>query len=564
MMNALKKLIFVEFKQNHPLRQMSASIPEDQQWQKYLMYFGILSGLFFLLVIFLIPFYSGMYLVLALMDLSFYMIAIGYIVAQTGIFMLAMVQIVQTIYFSKDIERLLPLPVKPSSILLSKLTVTYVSQLLLALIIMVPCYIIFGFGESVYFFQWLSLGALIFLAPILPIALAAVIALFVMPAINVSRFRHVLKYVAGFLGIAIFVGVQIWFQTFAFNEGNQTEPYEQLLQDGGPVQLLTTYYPIIDWVIQAVIATNFYLYWVLLFGGHAIIIGLLIVLANRLFLKGLVEMNGGQRSKLKQNKNKKGKDGQTDMAIRIEEPQSPLIALYKKEWRTFLRTPTFFTQCLFSSVMFVFIAFAGSFANISRTGVIGLLADYSTHPMIIWGTASLVFLVGSTNFIAASSISREGKQFLFSKTLPVDVPVHLQAKWLHACSFGGIMAALIFAVAVFVFHAGILHVLVGVLLGIVGFTISTSMGIWTNLTHPHISWTNEKQAFQNGIGSIVYLVLMFLIMIGHAVSVGVLSLIGVQVWIIVLIVLSISSIASYGTYRYMINVGEEKYPSIEK
>ena len=111
-----------------------------KQWKKLLLYLVLLVCMLPTLVLIAMLFYYG-FDYMRLLDQAGYLINVGFLMTAVIIFLFSIFAIPSVYYFSKDIDHLLVLPIKPEVILTSKLAVCIVYEYLFAAAVLVPMYI---------------------------------------------------------------------------------------------------------------------------------------------------------------------------------------------------------------------------------------------------------------------------------------------------------------------------------------------------------------------------------------------------------------------------------------
>lgn len=271
-----------------------------------------------------------------------------------GIFLLglALLTIIQSIisatnvfYFSKDLEYIFPLPLKPREILISKLNVILVTEYVMELIFAVAPIIVYGILTSAgVMFYIVSLLVLI-IFPIIPILIATFIIMVIMSFSKGVKNKDRFKLIAPLLGIALALVL-----SFAFSgtsELSEADLLNALTQANSMVEMVSDTLPIIKPGINAIVNASF-IEFLKLLGITAICYIVFILIGNKLYFRGAV---GNFSSGAKKGKNITGKD------IKINSVGKSYIA---KEFKMLFKNPIFFVQCVLPSVLMP-VVFLGIF-----------------------------------------------------------------------------------------------------------------------------------------------------------------------------------------------------------
>ena len=228
-----------------------------------------------------------------------------------GIFLLALalLTILQSIvgatnvfYFSKDLEFILPLPLKPREILIAKLNVILVTEYIMEILFAVAPIITYGVltsaGPMFYIISLLVL--LIF--PIIPILIATFIIMIIMSFSKGVKNKDRFRLIAPILGIII--ALVFSFAISGTSEITDDELIELLMQANSMVEVVSDTLPVIKPAINAILNSSF-IEFLKLLGIIAVFYIVFIIIGNKLYFRGAV---GNLSSGAKKGKNITGKD----------------------------------------------------------------------------------------------------------------------------------------------------------------------------------------------------------------------------------------------------------------
>ncbi len=155
----------------------------------------------------------------------------GFLVSSLTIFFFGVFYVISIFYFSKDIENLLPLPLRPSEILAAKFTVALFYEYLTEFIFLAPILIGFGIaGKAGLMYCIYSL--IIFLAlPVLPLIYASVITLLIMGFTSLAKNKDRFRIIGGIAAMTLAVGLNA-FITKISSSSMSADELQQLLAQG--------------------------------------------------------------------------------------------------------------------------------------------------------------------------------------------------------------------------------------------------------------------------------------------------------------------------------------------
>ena len=417
--------------------------------------------------------------------------------AQLIVFFFGILTVTSNLYFSKDNAILAPMPFRKSVVFSAKFTVAYFGELFISALFVVPTTVtvgivadLSGFAFPWYYYPLCAIAALV--APIVPLAIISLISVPLMRLAAIFK-RH---KVGQALAMTVLYGVFIALY-FAMIIGlNSTEPGEML--GGGAVSALKTIkevgvmnLPLVALMTGLKLPTE----GILIACGAAA--GVLALLALTFFVgtffslaseEGYARSAGGKR-----------KSRSTFDSARIPgAKRSAYSAFLIKEFKTLFNTPVLLMNVILTlvlpAVMMVFFRFVYSggeeFEMFTVDGV---------NMMVVGMITYVCFLVcSSSNPVSSIGFSREGKNLLYLKTLPVSAKVIVYSKLAFA-TIVSVVSAIFMAVA-FPFCTGIYNpvaIVLFPLLMLAGSFASNCMLLYNDLKNPNYTWNNISEISKN-------------------------------------------------------------------
>lgn len=409
-----------------------------------------------------------------------------------GIFLLglALLTIIQSIisatnvfYFSKDLDYILPLPLKPREILISKLNVILVTEYVMELIFAVAPITVYGILTSAGpMFYIVSLLVLI-IFPIIPILIATFIIMVIMSFSKGVKNKDRFKLIAPLLGITLALVL-----SFAFSgtsELSEADLLKALTQANSMVEMVSDSLPIIKPGINAIVNSSF-IEFLKLLGITAICYIVFILIGNKLYFRGAV---GNLDSGAKKGKNITGKD------IKINLVGKSYVA---KEFKMLFKNPIFFVQCVLPSVLMP-VVFLGIFivsinSNNSQEVISefqNVLSGFIETPIGLAAILALTEFLTSMLYIAPTAISRDGQNAIFMKYIPVPYYKQLVYKGIPNVVFGTITSIIVLVFVYVVAKTSILFLLTAFVLNLVLLILQTILMELVDLRKPKLEWSTE-------------------------------------------------------------------------
>ena len=151
----------------------------------------------------------------------------------SGVIFLGIIQTLFTslnfLFFSKDIENLLPLPITPLKIIMSKFNCIIISQYFVCTAILFPVLITYGVLLNCAIQFYLVSLLIIALLPIVPVTISSFLIILVMKATKIVKNKEAVQYLSVFLTIALVIGIQILSSSTSGNNITNMELAENLV-----------------------------------------------------------------------------------------------------------------------------------------------------------------------------------------------------------------------------------------------------------------------------------------------------------------------------------------------
>ncbi|HHW99009.1 MAG TPA: hypothetical protein GX738_05175 [Firmicutes bacterium] len=556
-MSMLFKLVVLNIKNTFGLSVLRDRIRKREKiWQPLLMAllllysFGVLSFMFSRLASGLVM--AGMQFGQPEIAFTIAIVAIQLVVLIMGLFL-----VISTFYFSSDLSILVPLPLRPSYIFTSKLATVLINELLTAAFFFVPtviAYTRFAGGNLVY---WLTLLIVFLLVPMLPLAIASVLALGLMKVIN-RRHRDTLMVIGSLIIVSLSLGLNFFIQA---SVGDNPAALEEILASRfGLIETVGSRFPGSVWATKAIALAGTGEGWLnlgLFLAMTAVAMLLLMALSEKLFYAGLI--GGDEVSRKSKQLSQAQWEAQTS-------PGSVFAALFWREWKLFIRTPIFALNGFLGALVMPIALIMPFFAQGRGGQLTELMVLVHTEPgstALTLGVAAIIILLGAMNTIASTSISREGKLFYISKMIPVPAETQARAKLTHAFVGTIISAVPITAFYIFFIKPSLVNVVAAVLIGLSGSLLGLAVGLYIDMRWPRLHWTNPQHAVKNNFNAVIPMFLEMAVLGGSAFLAYKLIAAQWSVYLIYTTFLALFSITGLIVFYLTVAAAEKRYHSLD-
>lgn len=478
-----------------------------------------------------------------------------------GIFLLglALLTIIQSIisatnvfYFSKDIEYILPLPLKPKEILISKLNVILITEYIMEIIFAVTPITIYGIinlqGPMFYIISLLVL--IVF--PIIPILIATFIIMIIMSFSKRFKNKDRFRLIAPLIGIIL--AVIMSFSLSGTTNYSEEDLLNSLKQANSMVEMVSDNLPIIKPAINAIVNSSFVEFLKLL-GITLILYIVFILIGNKIYFRGVIGNLSSGTKKGKEVKLKK---------IKINSIGKSYII---KEFKVLLKNPIFFIQCVLPSVLMPII-FLGIFivtlnTNNSQEALNefkSVLGIYIETPIGLAIIISVTEFLTSMLYIAPTVISRDGQNAIFMKYIPISYYKQLIYKGIPNIFFGTITSTIVIAFIYILAKPSLVFLLTVFIINLILLILQTLLMELVDLRKPKLEWTTEYAVVKQNL-NLLWPVVLNLLEIGIILIISILlNFTNYLLTAIILIVIHI--IITYFVNKYMYKNQNELFNKI--
>jgi len=435
-------------------------------------------------------------------------LAVAFIFAQLFVLFLGIFYMMGAFYFSKDLHILIPLPLKPYQVLGSKFVAVMVNEYLTVLPLLLPPIIIYGTGTGGGVLYWLK-GLLLMLAtPVIPLILSSLFIVILMRFINIKKNKDLLAIVGGFIGLFIILGSNLFLQRIP--EGDEQEFIKGfLIKQSGLIEEIGRKFPPGLWATYGLARPGLegLGYFALFMVVSAALFAVLMWLGDRIFYRGL--LSGQEVARRRRSLSEE------EASRRYGRVSSPVSAIFRREWKLFLRTPVYVLNGLSGPIigpfMLVFMLAAQGQSEEAKEIFTFLEKPEFALPVSLGGLGLMLFTAGM-NVVASTALSREGQTFWIAKMIPVAPRHQVLGKLLHAflISAFGVVVTGIMLVAFLGFS--VIRTAVLLVLGLMGSMLLASLGLLTDVMHPKLDWNTPQEAMKQNVNGLFGMLLTLLIM----------------------------------------------------
>lgn len=451
-------------------------------------------------------FVSGAYDYLYKIGRQELILSVGISFASVFIFFFAIAFSLNVLYFSKDIDIFLPLPLRPWEILASKITLVIIYEYITEAFILLPVFFVYGYkdGAGVLYFIY---SILIFLVvPIIPVVIASILNMIIMSFTNIGSHKDKLKILGGIFGMAFAVGLNIVIQKMNINNGDYRNMLKTISEGNNSIMSFSgRLFPHTDIAVNALAYSNNlkgFMDLVLFVILNAAVVVLFLLIGEKLYFKGAV---GGSEIS---SKNREIDYAKMDRKVL---KKSAFKTLLSQEMKILFRTPVYFMNCIVSNfilpIIFIipFLIQPNSFHKSFGEMNISINANTALLFSVISIAAGMI--LGAINSITSTAISREGKNIFIKKYIPVSYKTQIMAKVFSGVLVGSLTTIIILIVSKIFINISVYFLCIAFVVSILGILFTAFTGILIDLNFPKLNWDNEVKAVKQNFNSFINVII---------------------------------------------------------
>lgn len=403
--------------------------------------------------------------------------------------------IISKIYYSRDVELLLPLPLRQNNIYLSKILGSVAIAFLASLVIFIPLIfplVKYGSLNLIKFFSiiFLNLSNIIFTLLILSI----ILILFMRAFAGLGGLKNLLQA----LGFIIGIGVTLMPQLITRSNLSKEVVEKNII---GFIKHLFPQVYLVDKIYVMNNIPGFFISLGILLLMALILFALSFPLA-RLMIAGVLRANtSGSKAK------RKGENKNTSIAI----------SLAKKDMTNVIKTPVYFFNLASGAFMFPILMIFGFLKGESIKHIQDFFANtesfgFGKIDVFFALLMGLFFYAAFMTPLSITSITREGKNIFLMQTLPISYEDQIKGRILGSSLFQFVSTIPIIIFLAYLIGFDGLYILAMLIGSCLGSYASSSFGIYYGIKYPKLDWENPQDAVKRNFPVFLFSILSMAVM----------------------------------------------------
>ena len=395
------------------------------------------------------------------------------------------------VYFEDDISYLLPLPLKPEELVLSRFFAVFIGENMMQFAVVIAVVTGFGIAHPMNVFQWIFALAGGFLLPIIPTAVIAILGMLLMTFTRFIKKKETVRRISFAIILIILAAGAVMLVSIDI-EDIVTYIIEGTAVDILFVRILDVLFPQTG-MIASFMASGSVLP-LLIYAVICVLSVLLLAVASHFFYMESV-------TRLNETTHVQKNAASSVPAV----SRTAGMTLFVKEMRMLVRTPAFMTNCVAANFVWpVFVPIFGKImgADMSR-GAVASYFDVPKHVSVsLMVILAVTMVTAAMNCLGSDAFSREGKGFDYIKSIPVSYKLQWNVKLAAAMvwTLAGTVPFFVFFVIYAGFEAG--TAVLAVLTVCAACLFVTELGMLLDSLNPKLFWLDALSALRENYNTV--------------------------------------------------------------
>ena len=469
-------------------------------------------------IIFLVLYLGGMLFflektaldVLGKLGMENVLVAMAIMLAMIGTLIMSFFFIMSSLFLGRDAGYLAALPLKPRTILGSKLAQVWVSETLISAVLLLPACIQYGIRVGAGIGFYVRLIPVWLLVDVIPIAIVAFVSTLLIRLTALWKHREMLTTVFSILFVVAYM-------ILMFNMGGMTgdsasggEMMEQFFMNySARITMLTKVFPPATWAAQGLLGDwgQLALYIAANLAAAALVIWLVGYVYRKLSLLQTEAPTGDSRKRTVKESFETG---------------SAFKACVQRELRTILRVPSYATNILpiaFMPLLMVIMLYFVIGRSSGEGGTLQqLLAGAVSETLITGILFAAMAYVGGMNPALSTAVTREGKGHDMMKSLPVPVETIIRSKFVVGFGLSAI-GTLSAGIALVVILPGMtVSVILASVMSLLFAYLNACLALIRDIRKPRLDWVTEQEAVKQNFGVMISMLISWGILIALGIA----------------------------------------------
>lgn len=412
---------------------------------------------------------------------------------------------VNVLYFTKDTEYILPLPLKPYQIIIARTNVIIIVQFFIEIIVGLIPLIVYGFKMNCGPMFYIPVLISLVLLPILPTLIISLLVMVLMSFSKMTKNKNKFQLFATFFVFAVTIAFSIAILRMDSSAISDEQLAQMLTKANGIIDLIKGYFPTLKYFINAIISNNIFtmvLEFVKAIGITAVAYVIYALLAQKLYFKGLIgSLFSGEKKKSKKK-------------IKLETKRKSIARRYiAKEMKTLIRNPVYMVQCVLPAIILPILCVAFiliSFDEEAVSEIMQALSGLNANGLVMLTVIGITQFFSMMVSVSVTAISRDGKNAVFMKYIPVPLYKQYIYKTIPNIIMNLFLIVIVLAVGEYLFKFSLLDFVIIFVISMLMNIAQSFMMILVDLKRPKLKWDSEYAVVKQNLNLIFPMLFSFL------------------------------------------------------
>lgn len=418
---------------------------------------------------------------------------------------------INLLYFTKDTDSVLPLPIKPYQIILARTNVIMLVDLVVNIFVGLVPLLIYGYMLKCDSMFYISSIITLIILPILPVILISLLIMIIMSFSKITKNRNRFQLIATLLVIILIILLSVGMTKLEANTITDEQMMQMMTGANNMVNMIKGYFPTLGFGIDAITSGNIVtmiMQFAKIIGITAVGFVIYIFLAQKLYFKGLIG-------------NLYSASGRRSGKVKISNKKLGLGKQYVgKEFKILFRNPVYLVQCVLPALLFpILIIFLVGFGMSSEdmqemSQLTNMLANNKS--LVLYGVLAVTQFFSMIIYVSATAISRDGPNAVFMKYIPVSLYKQYVYKTIPNIVMNLISTIVVLGIAVYLINISILDCILLLIVSIIMSSFTSFLETLVDLKRPKLHWSSEYAVVKQNM-NLIFPMIFSLINVGAVV-----------------------------------------------
>ena len=405
-------------------------------------------------------------------------------------FMQTIIASMNILYFSKDLEYFLPMPIKAEELLLSKvntiINILYGTELLFMLIPL----LLYGISTTASLSYYIYVLLALILLPIFPVLLITIITFLIMKFIKKIKDKNKFQIIITIFFIFLIAFAEVLFIKTIISPQFD---YDQIGVNANRIaETINHSMIVVNPLISILNKNQVFINLAKVIVIYAILYVILIGIGKRTYIKNIFKATEYNKSKHKKKVN-------FESQCKI---QKPLTSYVKNEFKNLIKNAIFFMQTIYPicliMIIFVFLTIYFKVGIIAKNEELsGLLGEMNLTIEGVCIILGIIQVLCSLINISITAISRQGSNAIFMKYIPISLYKQFLLKNVPQIIISMMISIIILILCKILFPIiSIMNLVLVFIISMVLGMINSFLMLIVDIKRPKLDWKAEIDVFR--------------------------------------------------------------------